>query len=117
MFTLKHINMVGVEELIECEHVRFEPGKPKWESDDGRIGESGTSPTLWIVRRGAPHADPLTGGTVFVMNEAGKTVSRYDLGASPVPIVGDGLSDPRKQGADYRAQALCDTTVAPPPNP
>lgn len=43
---------------------------------------------LWIAPIGAPEL-PLTGGTVFVMNDNGKTVGRYDLGASMIPLEAD----------------------------
>lgn len=81
MFTIKHIKVLGDEEIIQVETVRFEPGMPGFISQDGKTGQTGTPPTVWVGER------PLSGGTVFVMNDMGKTVSRYDLGASPVPYV------------------------------
>lgn len=91
MFTIKHITLSDQEFLYESEHVRFEPhglqnGTHDRPSDPKVAVGLGTNEVY------------LTGGTVFVMNSAGKTVSRYDLGASNVPIVGDGLADTRPLG-------------------
>lgn len=96
MFTVKHIRLCGEEDHYHSESARFAPGAPSWESQDEKTGCSETPPTVWLAGKTGQY--PLTGGTVFVMNESGKTISRYDLGASPVPIIGDGLSDPRVHG-------------------
>jgi hypothetical protein len=80
MFTIKHIHLDGSEEIHEAKSVRFSP------SNIERLMTLAGDPnephpdTLWV------DGSPLTGGTAFVMNEAGKTVSRYDLGASNVPL-------------------------------
>ena len=95
MFTIKHVRLCGEEQITQVETVRFVPAKI------GTQGQSETPPTLWVAERGFDER-PVTGGTVFVMNEQGKTVSRYDLGASPVPIIGDGLNDPRRQATMVR---------------
>lgn len=95
MLTVKHITLSGAEYLYEALTVRFEPGRPGF--DNGHTGQSATPDTLWIRSEVAPDEQPITGGTVFAMNRFGKTVARYDLGASPVPIVGDGLTDPRRE--------------------
>lgn len=75
MLTVKHITLSGEEFVYPTPSVNFVP-------DRARSQASG-SDSLWIYE---PDGRPreLTGGTVFVMNERGKTVSRYDLGASPV---------------------------------
>lgn len=39
-------------------------------------------------------ASTIASGTVFVMNEAGSTLARYDLGASMVPIGQQCFGDP-----------------------
>lgn len=109
MLTVKHIHALGDEAIIEVSRVRFTPGTPAWESPDGQTGCSATAATVWVHDSKGTEV-PLTGGTVFVMNEAGKTVSRYDLGPSPVPIVGDGLHDPRRHGLlnDQRGHGLAE---------
>jgi hypothetical protein len=90
MLTVKHITIADQEHLYEALSVSYEPG--------GACSTlTGPAPARLIayLKDGETH---IQGGTVFVMNENGKTVSRYDLGASSVPIVGDGLSDPRSRG-------------------
>jgi hypothetical protein len=75
MFTVKHISLTGSEEIHQSNACRFTPERHQLTSD-----QPPNSPaTVWI------DTGPLTGGTVFVMNDAGKTVSRYDLGGSMVP--------------------------------
>lgn len=108
MFTIKHISGLGDEEIIQVETVRFSPGT---QSCMAQNGGASTPPTVWIshLSRGVSET-PLTGGTIFVMNDMGKTVARYDLGASPVPIMGDGLNDPRHQG-------LAQSQMQLPPHP
>lgn len=90
MFLVKHISLSGHEDLYQTPTIRYAP-------------RCSTDPaTLWIqpvgvaqppalgIQIGAPSAHyPLTGGTVFVMNENGKTVARYDLGASMIPLEAD----------------------------
>lgn len=77
MFSVKHISLGGVESIYEAEQVRFS-GRRK----------SQCSKPAFLRLFGPLHGVPtdLFGGTVFVMNHFGKTVSRYDLGASEVPI-------------------------------
>lgn len=108
MFTIKHIHLDGQEDVLDVAAVRYSPAhgpiagtviwadKPSMDARDIEIQPS-TPTTVWITEAGWAER-PLTGGTVFVMNSNGKTVARYDLGASSVPIVGDGLSDPRPKG-------------------
>ena len=82
MFTVKHIRIGGDEDILEASTVRFSPGFGEVDAVSG----SNVPSTVWISIRDGGDERPLTGGTVFVMNEAGKTVSRYDIGASQVPI-------------------------------
>ena len=82
MLTIRHIHLGGEEDIFAVASFRYAPGTEKV----GQQGQSATPQTIW-VRDVAPGDErPLTGGTVFVMNENGKTVARYDLGASPVPL-------------------------------
>lgn len=94
MFTIRHIHLAGDENIFSVNAMRFSPGT----ESVGLQNQSGTPPTLWISDDDHTAEWPVTGGTVFVMNASGKTVARYDLGASPIPIIGDGLSDPRPHG-------------------
>ena len=73
MLTVKHVRLSGQEDLYQSVTVWYSPIENQ--TPDGR-------PAMITMDLG----DPLTGGTVFVMNDAGKTVARYDLGASMVPV-------------------------------
>jgi hypothetical protein len=93
MFTVKHISIDGSENLIAAKDVRYDPG----------ISASGTAPDqdgrpTAVYLDGAPYG----GGTFFVMNASGKTVARYDLGASPVPHIG-GIEEPKTWRGDLGA--------------
>ncbi len=73
MLTIKHVHIGGNEVIEQVDRAEFVPapisgpGVPGVRAD--RVNDVLT----------------FTGGTVFVMNDFGKTVARYDLGASPVP--------------------------------
>jgi hypothetical protein len=82
MFTVKHIDSGGEERIFEAEKVRFTPGTP------GTPECSQAPKTLWVLDPPGISDWPVTGGTVFVMNENGKTVGRYDLDDSPNPKLG-----------------------------
>lgn len=88
MFTLKHISIRGEERLYRADSVHFTPGV--------ETAHCRSISTFKFINDGVEES--LAGGTIFAMNENGKTVARYDLGASPVPIFGDGLSDHRPKG-------------------
>jgi len=91
MLTVKHIALSGRETIHLAHEVTFIPtdaaSNMKTRSPIESAHEGGR---LEIVTPyhvpGEPggHVMGLEGGTVFVMNEVGKTVSRYDLGASNV---------------------------------
>lgn len=83
MLTVKHITISGEETIKEATAVRFAPAPTQ------AIGPDDISVSYVMYQ--SPHlADgveiAVSGGTVFVMNSAGKTVSRYDLGASMIPL-------------------------------
>lgn len=90
MLTAKHISLNGSERVFEVASFRFEPGHEMF----GQQGQSGTPPTIWVRYEPSQDESPVTGGTVFLMNSGGKTVARYDLGASPVPNIIGVNSDP-----------------------
>jgi hypothetical protein len=98
MLTVKHIRIGGDEDILAASGVRFTPSCGAYDETSAQYIPA----TLW-VRDGADER-PLTGGTIFVMNDSGKTVSRYDLGASPVPFVGDGLADTRCPGYHHSGE-------------
>lgn len=77
MLTVKHIRLSGAEDLYPSPTVRYSPGEDKQ--------THGHPATVWITKADGFEL-PLTGGTIFVMNDFGKTVARYDIGASMVPL-------------------------------
>lgn len=87
MLTVKHITLSGTEMIIPASRVWFYPSDDQKQSLKAVPQGSGMVTVVPPQSAGllAPHED-LHGGTVFVMNEHGKTVSRYDLGASMVPM-------------------------------
>lgn len=96
MFTLKHLSPTGAEGLYEADEVFFQP-----DESAGLAQPSGTAAhSLGIVsykEAGGSTLQGLTGGYVYVMNEAGSTVAKYDLG-----LWGTGRA--ARIAADYRPQ-------------
>lgn len=80
MLAVKHIQLSGHEEIYLTNRVSYQPNYVPVNTA-GVKGE----PCVWVDHGDAPSTS-IFGGTVFVMNELGKTVSRYDLGASMVPL-------------------------------
>lgn len=85
MLYVKHITL-SEEEIVQARSARFVPGSPAGQATPGVDACSATPPTLWFWEPIADKELPMTGGTVYVMSESGKTISRYDLGASNVPL-------------------------------
>jgi len=88
MFTVKHVSIGGRELVVPAVHVFYVP------KEDHRCAQSG--PRRDVPQRHVKAICPefpgehyFMDGTVFVMNDAGATVSRWDLGASPVPLRDD----------------------------
>lgn len=81
MMTIKHITLSGEEFIYATTHVNLVPVAAR----EKPVGGPTTSDIVWHYDAdGRSH--PLQGGTVFVMNEHGKTVARYDIGASMVSL-------------------------------
>jgi hypothetical protein len=100
MFTVKHIDIFGGETLSQVATARFAPGNDK--PSTGRQGDcSGTPNTVWVRDVPTQAEYPLTGGTIFVMNDNGKTVGRYDLGTVEEPRT---WREPVLAGDDYTAR-------------
>lgn len=91
MLVVKHIQLSGHEEVYLGHRVSYEPEY----TSPNMAGLKGQA-CVWIHQDGNP-AQRIDGGTVLVMNDLGKTVTRYDLGVSNVP-----LDDP---GIELAAQA------------
>ena len=77
MFTIMHERPDGTEELFTANHVQYVPCTEETLGADGvhLLGEGGPG-----IRIGK-----LTDGRVFVMNDKGATVARYDLNAPKSP--------------------------------
>lgn len=79
MLTLKHLAPSGSESIYEAAEVFFQP-----DESAGLAQPTGTAAhSLGIVSYkidGTGIFQGLTGGYVYVMNEAGSTVAKYDLG-------------------------------------
>lgn len=82
--TAKHIAQSGEEFIYATTHVNYVP------SYTLGVGANTPPDTVWLYPSDAP-AQPLTGGTVYVMNEHGKTVGRYDMSGPVGPV---GLQNP-----------------------
>lgn len=75
MFIVKHIGPSGAEKLHQTPTIRYSPGLAP--IDAGYV--SPAPATVWVRDKADEPEFPLTGGTVFVMNDNGKTVARYNL--------------------------------------
>lgn len=78
MLTVKHITLSGEEFVYTTTHTNYVPANAK--------NCAPASDSLWIYEGADERARELCGGTIFVMNERGSTVARYDIGASMVPL-------------------------------
>lgn len=77
MLTIKQITSSGEEYIHEAEDVTFTPASAK------RIAPAENS--VWYKARDGRLREIIS-GSVFVMNEHGKTVAKYELGVSKVPL-------------------------------
>lgn len=89
MFTIKHLSPHGNESLYEAREVIFLPAPPS----PGYSQPAGTS-TVSLSNFQFKPADSnafeeLSDGTVYVMNDAGSTVSKYDLGGWYTTLKGE----------------------------
>lgn len=99
MLTVKHITLSGAETLYQAYEVSFQPTdaesqvKRRSPIESRHVGGTLhlTKPTMSPGELGT-YDFGIQGGTVFVMNDKGATVSRYDLGASEVPHGADALT-------------------------
>lgn len=72
MLTVNHMTTSGEEFIYPTTHINYVP-----ERSGPQFAE--TPATVWHYDEEG-RAYPLTGGKVFVMNDAGGTVAKYDLG-------------------------------------
>lgn len=67
MFTVKHVSPEGYESLYEAIEVNFKPEPP------------GVGNTVWYTCPGTKEIKSIDNGFVYVTNETGATVSKYNL--------------------------------------
>lgn len=88
MLTVNHKQVMGGEAIYEVVSLRFDP-----HCIEGCSNKFG--PSAGILYLAFPSNNPsftelqLKTGSVYVMNEAGKTVAKYDLGGWALPCAGD----------------------------
>ena len=95
MFTIKHVHPDGQEFIHRGELPRYVPVEAKKSAQVQLPGEATHSHVAFDVP-GWP-CQILYSGTVYVMNENGKTVARYDLGLSAPVMGGEATVQPRMQ--------------------
>lgn len=95
MFTVKHIHLTGSEELYEAATVNFVSAE-EIKTACQQSTEPRNPKSHVVVNHPNGDVKCLYDGTVFAMNDKGATVSRWDLGASMVPL-------------KYKADVLVDT--------
>lgn len=82
MLTVKHMEVTGAEVVYSAEKAGFQPrtgpdGKPA----DPREGGTGYSAAYVFIEDAKGERTPIGHwGTFYVVNEAGKTVAKYELG-------------------------------------
>lgn len=77
MFTLKHVSPMGNEMLIETDQVSYTPHAEPPAPEPGYGLSAGN---LWFKSRISDELVPIPTGSVYVMNEKGSTIAKYDLG-------------------------------------
>lgn len=78
MFTLKHVTPDGAEALIATTGVSYTPTKPAYDIEQANGRYWMTTGTVWWENN--TELVPLRDGVVYVMNDSGATVSKYELG-------------------------------------
>lgn len=85
MFTLKHITPYGSESVHESAEVSYTPNAeiidiPLVNNEGNTEAVWASSGTVWWRAEPSHELVPINNGSVYVMNDAGSTVSRYNLG-------------------------------------
>jgi hypothetical protein len=79
MFTVKHITNTYEEFLYTAETTNYVPASAKGVGN----AQSGPAPvyadSVWLRGSDRDNTFEITGGRVYVMNEQGATVAKYDL--------------------------------------
>jgi len=109
MLTIKFIGMVGEEAVYPAFSVEYRPAASKPPQGQPTPGEPPPflPPKDTVIAFTEDHyaVAEFDTGTIFVMNERGQTVSRYDLGPSPVAKLGGEADDDRRHWERNRVAA------------
>jgi hypothetical protein len=94
MFTIRHMTPTGSEALHEAQSVSFTPIEPAPLGQPALTAQHQLG-SLWLTPPdpNAPLVE-LRDGQVYVMNETGSTVAKYDLGGWKYPSSILGPDDP-----------------------
>lgn len=87
MFTLKHVTPYGNEAIYETEEIMYTPRAEHLPHTNPALGPS--TGQLWYTSRSTGERVDLNDGNVYVMNDHGSTVGKYDLGGwarTPGPV-------------------------------
>lgn len=84
MFTVKHTSPTWEDTLYTATRVRFSPRR----ASPADVKSEPPPETVWVRRQETGVEFPLTDGVVYVMNDAGATVSKYDLETKGPPLAG-----------------------------
>lgn len=81
MLTVKHIEACGLESIVQCAKVSF---LPKYKPEDKSLGNDTQNAldqvVAWDTDRNVNEGNHrYTSGRIYVMNDAGATVAKYDL--------------------------------------
>lgn len=88
MFTVKHVETTGHETIYPATRVAFQPRKrPDGRTCDPREDASDDIAACVFIDNPKGDTVPLGSfGVFYVMNEAGRTVAKYDLGGWAGPL-------------------------------
>lgn len=101
MITVKHIDRHGAERVFAAIRVEYQAHKLGYEPpcEDGFSRSTGRAVFVFSPPYDSEY---VYDGSVYIMNEAGKTVAKYDLGgwARPVPQMPDPITFTTATGAE-----------------
>lgn len=99
MFTIKHVSPTGAESLYEAIEVNFTPA-----FSDQLANNAAATNVVWYTTPETKEIKSISNGRVYVTNEAGATVAKYDMARDPrdpnvyADARGVGVNDPSRQG-------------------
>ncbi len=103
MFTIKHLDPLGNEALYsatEVTHSSYDIPKPYSPTETGQAFSDLTG-SVWYHRPNDNEFIELRSGMVYVMNEHGSTVAKYDLGGWAQGTFSPDLDRKQERGSGY----------------